>query len=78
MKSLKDTHEKVLVCLREIQGIFEDMQSEGLGGSDFASLYMANQLIPDAVSIFGNKRYDSLNDTLERLASLPMAQKQAD
>ena len=78
MKSLKDTHEKVLVCLREIQGIFEDMREEGLGGSDFASLYMANQLIPDADSIFRGNQHDSLNDTLERLASLPMAQKQAD
>ena len=56
MDSLEEAHEKVLANLLEIQEIFDDMLEDGLGGTDFADLYMKQKLIPDAFRIFkGNQ-----------------------
>ncbi len=52
MKLLIEEHERVIVHLKEIKSITNEMAEEGLGGEDFAALYVKTKLIPDIMKIF--------------------------
>ena len=52
MKSLEAEHAQVVVHLKAIKKIAEEMRDEGLGGDDFEGLYLQNKLVPVIREIF--------------------------
>ena len=52
MVRIDEEHAKVEKSLRKIKSAMDEMRDEGLGGSDFESLYLQNRLIPTILGIF--------------------------
>lgn len=56
MKNLETVHRKLEENLLEIRQVCDDMRQAGLGGDDFASLYVTNRLLPSIVRILFTDR----------------------